>query len=264
MSRAARAGLAALLLLAGCATARGPRAPASVPLASGDPRPAADLAFLAHVVAQRRALRARARVALDGPSGSSSAHQILLVERPARLRVEVLGLLGQRVAILATDGRRYDLYRSGSSALEQGLMRPSILWEVAGVPLTPEAAVRLLLAAPPPPRDADPPRARVDSAGGIHLRWPDATLEFDAGGRLRRYQLQRGTAGSTLLDARFDDYGEVDGQAFPRRLRLDFPASKTTVEVSYQDVELNPTLSPQLFELRPLATPSRGGAEGRE
>lgn len=264
MNRAGRAGLAALLLLAGCATARGPRIPATVPLAVGDPRPAADLASLEHLAKERRALRARAKVALESPSGGSTARQILLVERPARLRVEVLGLLGQRVAILTTDGRHYDLYRSGSSALERGQMRPSILWEVAGVPLTPEAAVRLLLAAPPPPRDGRPPSALGDAKGGIQLRWPTAALEFDARGRLRRYQLLRPGVAAPLLDVRFDDYAEVDGKSFPHRLHLVFPSSATRVDVSYQSVELNPPLSPELFELRPLAGGSSTAAGSRE
>lgn len=257
MNRAAGAGLAALLVLAGCASLRGPRAPVLVPLSAGDPRPAADVASLGRLVGQRQSLRARAKVTLEGPSGSSTAHQILLVERPAQLRVEVLGLLGQRAAILATDGVRYELYRAGRSGLETGAIRPSILWEVAGVPLTPDAAVRILLAAPPPPGDAGAAIAAGDARGSVHLRWSDASLDFDARGRLRRYELLGTGPAAVLVDARFDDYADVAGQPFPHRIRLAFPTSETRAEVSFQSVELNPDLSPALFQLR---EPGGGGA----
>jgi hypothetical protein len=257
VNRAAGAGLTALLLLTGCASLRGPRAPVLVPLGADDPRPAADLASLGQLVAQRQSLRARAKLTLEAPSGGSTAHQLLLVERPARLRVEVMALLGQRAAILTTDGIHYELYRAGQGGLEAGLIRPSILWEVAGVPLTPEAAVRILLAAPPPPGDPGAASAAGDSQGGVHLHWPDASLAFDAEGRLRRYELLGTRPASVLVDARFDDYADVGGEPFPRRIRLDFPASETRAEVSYQSVELNPELPPALFQLR---TPGAGAA----
>ena len=105
MSRGAFAlGLA--LALFGCRSAP----VAWTPLAADDPRPALRVAALQALAQERHALRATGRVEAEGPAGSGFSKQLLLVERPARLRVEVIGLLEQRVLVLATDGERYELY----------------------------------------------------------------------------------------------------------------------------------------------------------
>jgi hypothetical protein len=132
VKRAALALVAALLLQMGCRTLP----PGAVRLALDDPRPQALLAGWNARAGELRSLRGSARVSLDGVRGASFARQLLAVERPARLRVEVIGLLNQRIAVLATDGEHYDLYRSENGAVESGEIRPGVLWEVAGVPLT--------------------------------------------------------------------------------------------------------------------------------
>jgi hypothetical protein len=183
VKRAAPALAAALLLQMGCLTLPSPL----VPLAVGDPRPHALLAGWNARAGELRSLRGSARVSLDGAEGASSSRQLLALERPARLRVEVLGLLNQRIAVLATDGERYDLYRSESGAVESGEIRPSVLWEVAGVPLTPEEAVAVLLGAPrlePSGGEIAGAVERSDAAVRFEIRGPDlqwTVLEADAG-----------------------------------------------------------------------------------
>jgi hypothetical protein len=199
---------------------------------------------------------------LDGARGGSFARQLLALERPARFRVEVLGLLNQRVAVLATDGEQYDLYRSASGAVQSGEIRPSVLWEVAGVPLTPEAAVEVLLGAP-----------RMGSAGGeisgaalsgdARLRFEIrgggpywSSLEFDAQSLLAHYEVI-GPEGS-WLQVRYDDYREVAGIHFAHRVELDFPISGAHAEIDFREVELNPTLPEGIFRLElPERVPSR-------
>ena len=177
----------AAMLAIGCV---GPRAPRAVPIAAGDARPASLLAALARSGEARRGLRGVARIAIDGPAGARQARQVLLVEQPARLRVEILGLLDQRVAVLTTDGAEYQLYRAEDRSLTGGPVHGGLLWEVAGLAVSPEQAVRLLLAAP-----ELPPGARLVAgaqlAGGevrLDLRVPGAEervrIDFDPSGRL--------------------------------------------------------------------------------
>jgi len=93
---------AALLAATACRTP----APIAVPLPPDDPRPAALLDAWARAAGERHGLRARARLAVDGADGALHLRgkQILVLERPAYLRVEILGLLNQTVAVLVTDG----------------------------------------------------------------------------------------------------------------------------------------------------------------
>ncbi|MEN8160792.1 MAG: hypothetical protein ABFS41_12035 [Myxococcota bacterium] len=241
MSRAALA-LALALALSGCRSA-----PVSwAPLAAEDPRPEALRARLTTLAEGRHGLRASGRVRSEGPAAAGFAKQLLLVERPARLRVEVLGLLAQRVLVLATDGERYALYRAEQAAIERGDVHPGVLNEATGLPLTPDAATGLLLAAPLPPPDA-PADAFEGSDGGLSLRWSDQTLDFDAEGRLVALAFHPG--GRETLAARWSEWRDVSATAFPHRLELELFEPAAHWQLDYGDVELNPELAPEWFEL---------------
>src|SRR4029450_10940097 len=138
-------------------------------------------------------------------------------ERPAGMRLEVLGVLGQRVAVLATDGAHYDLYRAARPGLESGAGHPGILYEMAGVPLTPEEAVRLALGSPLEPAQArgsaDGTALLPDGALRVGLHASDElrrTLEFAPGGELRRFYVHD-AAGERILDVRDRDFRDVGG-----------------------------------------------------
>jgi len=220
------------------------------PLAADDPRPALLTAALRELAAERHALRATGRVEAEGPGGSGFSKQLLLVERPARLRVEVIGLLEQRVLVLATDGERYELYRAESPGLESGEVHPGVLDEVAGLPLTPDAAAALLLATPLAP-EAAPTTARADATGALSLSWPDQTLDFAADGRLLALAFHPGER--EVLRARWSEWRETAGAggAFPHRLELELFEPEARWKLDYRQVELNPPLAPELFRLRP-------------
>jgi hypothetical protein len=250
---AAGAALAALVVLAGCRSF----APALPPLPADDPRPAALLGRLLVLGSERNALRGRARVSVDGARGAAFARQLLLLERPARLRLEVLGILGQRVAVLATDGVHYELFRAEQPEIEAGEVHPWTLYEAAGIPLTPEEAVQLALGTPLSPGNAAPvpEEAAVLPDGSIRVELqaaegaPRRTLEFAPDGALSRYAVSD-PAGGLVLEARYADYREVGGAPFAHQIRLDLPPSDSHAEIRFQWVELNPRLSDDLFRLR--------------
>lgn len=244
MSPRAAALLAGLALFA-CRTAPLEKAR----LAAGDPRPAGRVAALRALGEARHALRATGRVGFEGPEGSGFSDQLLLVERPASLRIEVIGrLLQQRVLVFATDGARYQLYRAESPGLESGEVHPGVLDEVAGLPLTPDAAARLLLATPLAP-DVEPEAARGDASGALSLAWPDQTLDFDVDGRLVALAFHPG--GRDVLAARWGDFRDTASGAFPYRLELELKEQGARWTVEYREVELEPALAPELFRLAP-------------
>jgi len=248
--RSAPARLLALtVLVAGCRSL-----PVATPLPEGDARPDACLAALVAAGAARESLRGVARVALSGPAGESRSKQILVVARPARLRVEVQGLLGQLVAVLVSDGARFALFRAGDGTVEEGEIRPALLYEVAGLPLRPEEAVDALLGVPAlrEPTRRGPAAALsngfvrvdlLDAAGG-----PTRRLECDAEAQLRRLEV-RAPDGSLAWQASYDDHRPVGGTSFPHEIELDFPADEARAKVTFQWLELNPELPPDIFAL---------------
>lgn len=257
MSRRTLALALLLALAAGGAAACRTPGPGLEPLAPDDPRPERWLESLRERAAARRAVRGTAKVSLSGRTGEGFAKQVLVVERPARLRVEVLGLMGQRIAVLATDGERYQLYRAETGRIEAGPVTPDILGRVAGIPLSPEQAVSALLGAPaPPPEGEVRMRASARAEGGVRVELgraggerPVRRLDFDAQGRLRRWALRDG--GSPLLEVRYDDYRELAGEPFAHRVAVAFPPSGAHAELSFGSAELNPELPEGLFRLAP-------------
>lgn len=260
MSRPRRAGsrsCVALLLVAACAGARAPR---EAPLADADPRPAALVAALAETGAARASLRGVARVALDGPGGAGRAKQVLALARPARLRVEVLGLLDQTVALLVTDGARYRLVRSGDRHVETGPVYDALLADVAGISLTPAEAVRVLLGAPVAPDARVSPGGAALGDGGVRalVARPDAlereALDFDAEGRLTRWALL-GADGAALLEAIYTDPRPAGDGWFAHAVELRDAASGAVARLTWSRVELDPPLDDALFALPDESAP---------
>ncbi|HTF32528.1 MAG TPA: hypothetical protein VK714_02370 [Myxococcota bacterium] len=247
-------------LAVGCRTALPP-----VPLPAGDTRPQALLAALAAEADGRHSLRSAVKLSLDGPAGSVRASQVLLVEQPSHLRVEVQGFLSQTIAVLVTDGEHFQLYRAGGQSVEDGRVYPGLLWQVAQVDLTPEEAVQVLLGAPRVPPGLVPTQALRLYDGGIRVALGDPlgpsqrVLEWDTDGRLRRLEM-RTPGDSVLWQAEFSEWQRVDGEWFAHTVSLHFPVSKTEVELTFRDVELNPELPSDAFVLHaPRSAAALGG-----
>jgi len=139
------------LVVAGCRSF--PRAGVTlpgVPLAIDDAR--AEQVLAAHLarVDARTGLRGSARVALRGPDFKLNRPQRVVVERPARLRFEVVGLFDQLAAVLVTDGEVFGFYDASTGEILRGAVSPDLLWDLARIDLAPAEAVGLLLGAPAP------------------------------------------------------------------------------------------------------------------
>lgn len=261
MSRAALL-VALLLVAAGCQTVAPRR-----PLAADDPRPAALVRAWQEHAAERRSLRGSARLAVDGEALHVRAKQILVMERPARLRVEVQGLLSQTLAVLVTDGPHYELFRAEGRSVETGEVHPELLWQVASLALTPEEAIDLVLGAPRVDATLAPLRAFEAADGEIGVELGDAAGDvrerrsFDALGRLRRVE-RLAEGGDVTWSARFDAYDLISGIPFAHAIRLEATQPATRAELLLSGVELNPALPADIFRLRPAVSEGRPDGEG--
>jgi hypothetical protein len=242
---------AALLGAAACRSVAPP-----TPLPDGDPRPAALLAAWSRAAQSRQALRGRAHLAVDARDGELRlrGRQVLVAERPARLRVEMLGLLGQTVAVLVTDAGRYQFFSAEDRDYQTGPVDDALLWRLVRLPLRPDEAVDLLLGASPGAEPLALARAHETAESGLTLELADASgavrrrLAFDAAGGLRALEV-RDAAGDPLWTARYADFARLDaGPPFAREISLE-TAGGTRAELSLRDVELDPELPEALFRL---------------
>lgn len=267
MKRGGRAGALLLaLVLSACATTGRGRGTATFPV---DPQRAqALLDGLRERSAGRTSLRGIATLSFDGTAGSVRSRQVIVVEAPARLRIEVQGFLNQSLAVFVTDGERFDLFRAEDRSRRSGEVYPGLLYEVAQIDLTPAEGVSLLLGLPPDPGGLLLASAAGLDDGGIRLDQVDAEgvlrqrIDFDAQGRLARVEAYE--PGERLLwSAEYRDYREAGGTSFAYGLTLWFPSSQTRVDLDFKQVEIDPVLPDGVFVLPPVragVAPPAGGA----
>ena len=249
------AALGCALALAACQTTP-PPAIEWTPLPAGDALVARRLDGLRAQAASRHSLRANARVSLSGAAGESFSRQLVLAERDAKLRIEVIGLLNQRMLVLASDGATYDLYRAETGKTETGPVDAGVLWRVARIPLLPSEAVGLLMAAPAVLDEA--PRGDAGSGGRLRLVWPDRSVTLDAAGRLASARVLAGPDGEELARASYSDWRGEGEAAFPYRVEMEFAFQKGGALIEFRDVEVNPALDPKWFRLTARGTGSNG------
>jgi len=211
-------------------------------------------AALEHLRQTRTALRALARVSYQGPDSHARGRQVVLAERPARLRLEILSPLGTVFALTANDGA-LAVYLRNEAALYRGPATRANLEQFAHVDLTVRDAVALLLGTPPRRPGRNDVVSLDRSRGAIEL-WRELdtgaqVIWFDAAHRPIATE-QRDGEGRVLWRA---DFGNFDARAaeMPQHIEIELPAQARRVTLDLQEVEVNPVLEPSLFT---LATPA--------
>jgi hypothetical protein len=84
---------------------------------------------------------------------------------------------------------------------------------------------------------------------------------FDSEGRLRRVE-RLAESGDVVWSARFDDYASVAGASLAHAIRLEAAQPAIRAELVLSGIELNPTLSADLFRLRPISPDGDPDGEG--
>lgn len=274
-----------LLLLGGCRSA--PRLVISTtgtPLAVDDARANRVLETYLAAIEGRSGLRGSARVAISGPDFKLNRPQRIVVERPARLRFEILGLFDQLAAVLVTNGHHFGFFDAVTGEISRGRVSSSLLWDLAKIDLLPDEAVGLILATPEPA--AGLARAAVwlepDARIALAFAWPseepreacladptsrlfdrdcfveqDALAEggevfyFDAEGKLVELRALE-SDGLIRFRVVFEQYEAIDGADgvfFPKRVTIRSPSVDSEARLDWKRVMLASDLSDRLFRL---------------
>jgi outer membrane biogenesis lipoprotein LolB len=243
--------LATVVLLAGCASRSAPR---PIPAPAGT-LPAADAIFAA--LAQRReavrGLRALARLSYSSPDESRKAKQLLVAERPDRLRLEILSPFGAVFVLTTADGALAAWARD-ESTVYRGVASRQNLERYANVDLPVGTVVDLLLGTPPLQPDAD---TVVSNDAGLTEVWQDLSDTVQVGwfnDHLEpvRYE-QREQSGEVRLRTAFDGYATIDGMSVPTQISIELPVEQRRVDLALSETEVNPALPDSVFALE---TPS--------
>ncbi|MGD9763651.1 MAG: outer membrane lipoprotein carrier protein LolA [Candidatus Binatia bacterium] len=249
--RSAIAVLLAVVALTGCTARPTPRPATGLPAALPDARE------IRAALAERRSalhgLRAWAGLDYTSPEESRRAKQLLVAERPDRLRLEVFSPLGAVFVLTAADGA-LAAYDRSASTVYRGAASAENLRRYAQVDLPVPLAVDLMLGTPPldPTATADVTaddgaiRLRADRHDGAQVIWLSPALDP------LRYETQD-RDGRVVLRTTFEGWTAVDGARVPSEVSLEMPALQRSLLIELRDIEVNPVLPPALFALQ---TPS--------
>jgi outer membrane lipoprotein-sorting protein len=220
------------------------------------PQPPSPESLLEQVGARLQSLqglKGLAQVRVSSAEKNFQVQEVLIVHRPAFLRVESLGPLGTPQLYLVTDGHELSLYSPGGNRYYRGQATARHLSSALPVALDPEEVVAFLLGGVPL-IDYETSSVRADREEGL---WILELLSTSRGVRQslwihpQSFQILRvefhGTGSSHRIT--FADFQEVQGLLFPKRIHFTSLESKAQISVEYQEVELNPDWKRQDFYL---------------
>jgi uncharacterized protein DUF4292 len=233
----------AVVVLAGCATVT-PPAPAPQL-----PAPKWESSKLIESLTQRReqtrTLRALARVNYTGPEGKQSFDEAVLVQRPDRLRLETLSMLG---AILIVTANKQEIigYHPREGIMVRGQSSKANLLRYTQIPLELDEITALLAGLPPV--DASKPAQQdgntlIYSANGIKK---DA-VSFESQQPVPTQWQRFNSSGAVELAASFTDYINTAAGLFPGKINIQAPLQKKQLEIRFQEPELNAAIQADQF-----------------
>jgi hypothetical protein len=257
----ALAALALALALAGCQSL----APAAIPLEASDARWHRAVLAWNERARSRDVLRGAATLAVDSPSAGLHlrSRQRFALERPNRLRVEVLGFLDQTLALLCIDGARYELFRAEGRSVERGALYDRLLYEQAQLDLRAADAIELLLGAPLLDPTLAVAKAWTLPARGLRVALADdrgvlrEEADFDADGELVQLRVF-GERGELERSVRFGDRREIGGVRLAHRIAIEWVAPASRAELALSDLDPEPELADDAFRL-PAGLAARAG-----
>lgn len=182
------------------------------------------------------------------PDRSMSGNQVLLIEKPDRLRAEVLSLFGSPVLLLTADGEELDVLLPFENEFYTGSASPENLGRFVRLPLQLKDLVRVLL--------YQPPIISAERVTGYDLNGDGWLVErhnppyrqelfFDAQRRLVEVKYYNRSGLSLAIDYdKFSDEGRM-----PQQFEINFPKYETTASLKFSDLEINGELDPNLFKL---------------
>ena len=234
--------LASLVVWAGCATTTVQPIPTEAPAGPWDP------AQLRDALAQRRekfqSLKTLAKVDYAGPDAKNGFQEAVLVQRPDRLRLETLTMLGA-ILVVTVNNKEIIGYHPREGVLVRGQASRANLQKYTQIPLELDEITALLLGLPP----VDPKTPSELSGNALVFssdRGKDV-VSFETKEPVPTQWQRMDASGNIEMTANFADYIQTAAGVFPTRILIESPPQKKRLEIRYQEPELNAAIANDLF-----------------
>jgi len=217
--------------------------------------PSADeiIAALKSREASLASFRGQARLVYEGPQGTAKSSQMIAVQSPDHVRIDVMSPFGPSYTVAAYGGR-LRAYDRGEKVLYVGSATAENLRKYTRVQLKVDVLARLIRGLPPLIQGTTAGRVEAAGAG---WRWesrvePRGLLRVEVDRRDLR-PLRASFTSATPLDAlfvEFDQYEDVEGIAVPHRIRARL-GDGGQVELEYSRIWRAVQLSATAFQIDP-------------
>lgn len=230
---------------------------ASQPAVNIPLEPAHDLTnFLSQRDNAVHSMQSAAVMEYTGGGQHFKARENIILQRPASMRVEVMSVAGVAL-VVAADGGQMSIFETSKNTLLHGPASAATLERYARIPMTPDAATRLLLGlSPDSAMLAAPPNSMTVNDAGKILTYhqPDGTIDelgFNADGRLEMVR-ETIAGGRISYEVHYSDYRDVGGGIlFPTKVDANFPKTGATVKFHFENPSVNQDVPDSTFVLLP-------------
>jgi hypothetical protein len=231
----------------GCSTTAFPPTPTQVPTRQWNADELIDA--LQQRDQQFHSLRTLARLDYAGPEGKSDFQEVILVQRPDRLRLESLCCLGAITIMIVTVNDQEILgYLPREDVFLRGQRSKENLRRLTKLPLPLEVKeVTALLLGLPPVNSAATPQANGNSLSFPAADGDQDVVAFETNDPVPTRWERRDAGGEAEISVKFSDYAPTPAGLFPFRIAIESAIQKRRLEIRYQEPELNETLPADLF-----------------
>jgi len=194
---------------------------------------------------QFQSLRALASIHYRGPEGTQGFQEAVLVQRPDKARLETLSLLGA-ILIVTVNADQISGLHPREGLFVRGKSSEANIFRYTRIPLELQELTRLLLGIPPVMISAD-----WQIGGSALYRELDGQgkeiVVFDLTRDLPVRGHRLSPDGRPELSAAFENFSSTPAGLFPSKITFDAGAQQRSLEIVYQEPEINVEMAPSLF-----------------
>ena len=244
-----RLSIGLFLLLAACAPLQPPD--------DGLPAPAGTaerlLADWAAQAGRYHSIRGLAKVRVKTPQRNVSGTQVVLAERPDRLRAETIGTFGTPLLLLATDGNDLGVLVPSRNSYYFGKADADNIGRFTRIPVAADTLVRALLYSAPVVA-YDDVNAWLLTDGGwlVELSGGSNRQEMVFDARRRLVETRYFNSGQLMLKVAYAGFAGNDSE-FPHSIDIHLAEYDVQASLEFSELDINQVLQPDLFRLQPPA-----------
>jgi outer membrane lipoprotein-sorting protein len=201
--------------------------------------------------AQVTSVQGLAKVKVHTPEKSLNGTQVILAEKPNRLRAETLSPFGSPLLLLAADGKNLGVSLPSRNTFYTGESTAANLGRFVRIPLRLTDLISVLLYQPPMIDPLNEEAFELQQGGWLLVRYsPSRRQELTFNHAHQLVEVSYYNQDELFLKINYGQFSE-DGSHFPQLFSIELPEAKTTASLKFSDLETNGTLRPGIFQLAP-------------